>query len=71
MPLSNEEIISGLIHSSANCRDEIKIPVNYHDDQMQSWYECSNCHQMVNRLQKYCGECGSRLSWDMETMGRC
>ena len=48
-----------------------KIPVNFHDDVRESWYECSNCHEPVKQLQKFCGECGKRLSWDMEQMGRC
>lgn len=48
-----------------------KVPVNFHDDQFDSWYECSNCHASVKQLQKFCGECGKRLSWDMEQMGRC
>ena len=48
-----------------------KIPVNYHDSQFDSYYECSKCHEVVRQLQKYCGECGSRLDWDMEKMGRC
>lgn len=48
-----------------------KIPVNYHDDQRDSYYECPVCHETVKRCQKYCGNCGQRLGWDLEEMGRC
>ena len=50
---------------------EEKIPVNFHDDQRDPYYKCSNCHHVVRRLQKYCDNCGKRLSWDLEQMGRC
>ena len=51
---------------------EKKMPVNYHDDQRDSWYECPVCHTAVHTVcQKYCGNCGQRLGWDMEEMGRC
>lgn len=48
-----------------------KTLVNYHEDQRDSYYECSNCHNVINRLQKFCDKCGKRLSWDMERMGKC
>lgn len=48
-----------------------KCPVNFHDDQRDSYYECPKCHEVVRIRQKYCGNCGQRLGWDLEEMGRC
>ncbi len=50
---------------------ETKKPVNYHDDQRDMYYECPVCHEIVKMCQKYCGNCGQRLGWDLEEMGRC
>lgn len=55
-----------------NVNKEQKIPVNFHDDQRDSWYECPVCHTACHKqCQKYCSNCGQRLGWDMEEMGRC
>ena len=49
---------------------EEKMNVLFHDDQRDPWYECPVCHKPINRIcQKYCGNCGQRLGWDMEKMG--
>lgn len=50
---------------------ETKKPVNFHDDQRDTYYECPVCHETVKMCQKYCGNCGQRLGWDLEEMGRC
>ena len=52
-------------------KKEIKANVLFHDDQRESWYECPVCRNVVHQTcQKYCGNCGQRLGWDMELMKR-
>lgn len=67
---ADTDAVSGMERGMNLDRDK-KIPVNYHEDQRDSYYECPVCHEIVKVCQKYCGNCGQRLGWDLEEMGRC